>query len=100
MVWAGIWGDKIIGPFFIDGNLNANEYLIMLQEEILPSLLYEDGNFPVYFQQDGASSHFSIHIRQWLGQLFPGAWIGQRGPIEWFPRSPDLNLLDFYLWGI
>ena len=23
MVWAGIWGNKIIGPTFIDGTLNA-----------------------------------------------------------------------------
>ena len=38
----------------------------MLQEEIFPSLLYEDGNFTVYFQQDGASSHLGIQVSQWL----------------------------------
>jgi hypothetical protein len=26
-------------------------------------------------------------------------WIGRRGPIAWPPRSPDLTLLDFFLWG-
>lgn len=99
MVWAGIWGDRIIGPFFVDGNLNADKYLHMLQEEIFPSLLNKDGNFPVYFQQDGTPSHFGIHVRQWLDQQFPDAWIGRRGPVEWPPRSPDLTPLDFYLWG-
>ena len=71
----------------------------MLQEETFTSLLYEDGSFPVYCQQDGAPSHFDIHVRQWLDQLFRGVWIGRRGPDEWPPRSPDLGLLDFYLWG-
>ncbi|KAJ4433851.1 hypothetical protein ANN_16163 [Periplaneta americana] len=30
---------------------------------------------------------------------FPDRWIGRGGPIAWPPRSPDLNPLDFYLWG-
>ena len=50
MVWAGIWGEKIIGPIFINGNLNANKYLNMFQEEISSSLLSKNGNFPAYFQ--------------------------------------------------
>ena len=31
-VWAGVWGDRIIGHIFVDGNPNADKYLIMLQE--------------------------------------------------------------------
>ena len=85
MVWAGIWGDKIIGPIFIDGNLNANKYLNMLQEEIFPSLLSANGNLPAYFQQDGAPPHYGIQVRQYLNQLLPDAWIGRRGPVEWPP---------------
>ena len=26
-------------------------------------------------------------------------WIGRRGYIEWSARSPDLNPLDYFLWG-
>ncbi|KAJ4437144.1 hypothetical protein ANN_17279 [Periplaneta americana] len=29
----------------------------------------------------------------------PNRWIGRGGPIAWRPRSPDLNPIDFYLWG-
>ncbi|KAJ4440508.1 hypothetical protein ANN_08649 [Periplaneta americana] len=29
----------------------------------------------------------------------PDRWIGRGGPIAWPPRSPELNPLDFYLWG-
>ena len=99
MVWAGIWGDRIPGPFFFDGNLNADKYFMMLQEENFPSLLYKGGNFPIYFQQDGAPSPFGIHVRQWFVQQFSGSWIGRRVPVKWPPRSSDLCLLDFYLWG-
>ena len=99
MVWAGIWGDRIIGPLFVSENLNAGKYLNMLQEEILPSLLNEEGDYPVYFQQDGAPPHYGIQVRRFLNQQFPDAWTGRRGPVEWPPRSPDLSPLDFYLWG-
>ncbi|KAJ4448741.1 hypothetical protein ANN_00132 [Periplaneta americana] len=36
---------------------------------------------------------------QYLDRRFPDRWIGRGGPIAWPPRSPDLNPLDFYLWG-
>ena len=57
-------GWLIYRTIFFDWNLNADKYLIMLQEDIFPSLLYEDGNFQICFQQDGAPSHFGIRIRQ------------------------------------
>ncbi|KAJ8958701.1 hypothetical protein NQ318_016428, partial [Aromia moschata] len=34
-VWAGIIEENIIGPFFIDGNLNEETYLTLLQNNIL-----------------------------------------------------------------
>ena len=68
----------------------------MPQDNIMPSLLNEAGEFPRYFQQDGAPPHYGICIRRWLDQQFPRSWIG---PVEWPARSPDLNPLDFYLWG-
>ena len=73
MIWAGIWGDKIIGPIFINGNLNANKYLNMLQEEIFPYLLSEIGNFPAYFQRDCALPHYGIQKRQYLNQMIADA---------------------------
>ena len=53
----------------------------MLQEEILPSLLNEEGDYPVYFQQDGAPPHYGLQVRWYLDHQFPEAWIGQRGPV-------------------
>ena len=34
-----------------------------------------------------------------LNTAYPGRWIGRGGPIPWPARSPDLNCLDYYLWG-
>ena len=34
-----------------------------------------------------------------LDATFPNRWIGRDGPTPWPPRSPDITLLDFFLWG-
>ena len=42
-------------------------------------------------------------LTEWPGnfsnQHFANKWIGRGGPIAWPARSPDLNPLDFHLWG-
>lgn len=43
-VWPGIIGNQIIGPFFIDGNLNGQKYLQLLQEQVLPALMDVEEN--------------------------------------------------------
>lgn len=53
----------------------------------------------MYYMHDGAPAHYSVEIRTFLDEHYNGRWIGRRGPISWPPRSPDLNPLDFYLWG-
>lgn len=30
MVWAGIYNDQVIWPYFFDGNVNGETYLAML----------------------------------------------------------------------
>jgi hypothetical protein len=52
----------------------------------------------IWFQHDGAPSHFGTNVRQYYDATFLARWIGRRGAIEW-PRSPDLTPLDFFLWG-
>ncbi|KAJ8957744.1 hypothetical protein NQ318_017642 [Aromia moschata] len=37
-VWAGIIGENIIGSFFIDGNLNGETYLALLQNNVVPTM--------------------------------------------------------------
>lgn len=53
----------------------------------------------IFFQHDGAPAHASLQARRILDANYPNKWIGRGGPIHWPARSPDLTLLDFFLWG-
>jgi hypothetical protein len=74
--------------------INADYYV----RELLPKLvddcelLMPDG---YAFQQDGAPAHTSHHAQDWLEQNTPD-FIRKD---EWPPNSPDLNPLDFHVWG-
>lgn len=99
-VWLGIVGGQFVGPFFIDGNLNADEYRRMLEHQIVPAVALASNDFnQVWFQQDGAPAHYGRDVRTYLNEIFPGRWIGRRGAIEWPARSPDLSPLDYFVWG-
>ncbi|KAG4068807.1 hypothetical protein HA402_002498 [Bradysia odoriphaga] len=99
MVWAGIFNQEIVGPYFFADTVTGESYLEMLGDFLVPELHfrgYETEN--IVFQQDGAPPHFTRFVRQWLDQNFP-QWIGRAGPFPWPARSPDLTPLDFFLWG-
>lgn len=100
-VWAGVVNNTVIGPHFIEGRLNGNNYLQLLRN-VIPELLRgvpEQHLNNLHYQQDGAPAHFQHLVRDYLDEEFPGRWIGRGGPIAWPARSPDLTPLDFYLWG-
>ena len=52
-----------------------------------------------YYQHEGAPPHFSQVVRQYLNHKFPNRWIGRGGAPNWPTRSPDLNPLDYRVWG-
>lgn len=100
-VWAGIIGDYLIGPYFLPARLNGINYRQFL-EHTLPNLLDDVPIFTrhrMWFMHDGAPAHFSLLAREFLNQHYSNRWIGRRGTQSWPPRSPDLNSLDFFLWG-
>lgn len=101
-VWCGVVGDHLIGPYFIDGNLNAEKYSQFLTTD-LPVLLEEvplQIRLAMWYQHDGCPAHFAYAVRDILNRLFPNKWIGRGGPVPWPPRSPDLTAPDFFLWGM
>lgn len=106
-VWAGIVRNRIIGPYFIEGDLNGAKYLDFLRGYLVPTLrnLFPSRRNPggfdesLWFQQDGAPPHYAVDVRMYVDEIFPNRWIGRRGPTEWPARSPDLNPLDYFLWG-
>lgn len=98
-VWAGILGNQVIGPHILPNRVNANNFLLFLTDN-LQDLLEEvplATRAEMWFQMDGAPPHYGIAVRRWL--KIPLRWIGQGGPVAWPARSPDLNPLDFFLWG-
>jgi hypothetical protein len=80
-----------------NANVSEKTYVAMLNEVLQPYL----DNMPLamrqhfWFQQDGAPAYFALITCGWLDSKIPGKWIGQCGPVEWPPRSPDLTPLDF-----
>lgn len=100
-VWAGILGDNLLGPHVLPHHLNGHTYHEFLTNT-LPDLL-DDIPLAVrtrmWFMHDGAPAHFSRVVRNLLNTSYRGRWIGRGGTVNWPPRSPDLNPLDYYLWG-
>ncbi|EFN80152.1 hypothetical protein EAI_03168, partial [Harpegnathos saltator] len=70
-VCAGIFNSTPVGPFFIEGNLTAQIYENMLQEQIIPVIRnLADGNFDdIYFPQDGAAPHYGVNVRRDLDEF-------------------------------
>ncbi|KAJ4431746.1 hypothetical protein ANN_20350 [Periplaneta americana] len=101
-VWAGIVGDCLVGPYVLPARLTGAIYRDFIQNT-LPKLLHEDVPLNIrqnmWFMHDGAPAHFSRLVRDTLTGVYHDRWIGRGGPVQWPARSPDLNPLDFYLWG-
>ena len=90
----------MIGPYIFPQCLTGDIYTNVLQDE-LPALLE---NVPLqtrqmYYQHDGALLYFSEVVRQCLDHKFPNQWTGHGVAQNWPPRSPDLNPLDYHVWG-
>ncbi|KAJ8915688.1 hypothetical protein NQ315_000622 [Exocentrus adspersus] len=61
-VWAGICGEYVIGPHFLEGNLTGNGYLQFLQNDLLQLQRHippADLNSQ-WFQHDGAPAHSTL----------------------------------------
>ncbi|GBM55795.1 hypothetical protein AVEN_75024-1 [Araneus ventricosus] len=57
-------------------------------------------HFPFHVvQHDGAPPHKVSSVQQYIRDAFQQQVIGYGGCVEWPSRSPDLNPLDFFLWG-
>ena len=99
MVWGAICSSGTLDLKFIDPGTKVNkEYYIndVLRPVLLPEAqrLYPNGNW--IFQQDGAPSHTANVTQDWLRQNCPD-FINKQ---EWPARSPDLNPLDYGIWGM
>ncbi|GFV53230.1 DUF4817 domain-containing protein [Trichonephila clavipes] len=90
---SSIVGDSSLRPYILPPRLDSDKYLVFLHE-VLPQLL-TDVPSPIrrrlWFQQDGAPSHYGRCLRDYLDQAFPKRGIGRGLP--WSPRSSYLSPL-------
>jgi len=103
--WCAVSAQGIIGPFFFEEagervTVNGMRYRQMLEGFFLPKL-QELGisAASTWFQQDNATCHTSARVIGFLEEKFPGRVISKNGSFLWPPRSPDLSIPDFFLWG-
>uniref|UniRef100_A0A0K0EGT5 Transposable element Tc3 transposase n=1 Tax=Strongyloides stercoralis TaxID=6248 RepID=A0A0K0EGT5_STRER len=68
----------------------------MIEEFLVPELESDEG---MWFQQDGAPSHTARETLDLLNRLFENRVISKKANINSPARSPNLNPLDFFLWG-
>lgn len=101
-VWSGLIGNVLCGPHILPDRLNAPLFYDFLNNNFNNLLEEVPLNIrpQMWIQLDGAPAHYGRIVREWLDINYPQRWIGRLGPIPWPPRSPDINPMDFYFWGI
>ncbi|KAF2350323.1 hypothetical protein FHG87_018919 [Trinorchestia longiramus] len=94
-------GFLLVGPYFYNSNLNALEYLDLINNWIVPRLQETHGNRinRTWWIEDGAPAHRTVAVREKLNELFGNRIFALNHRIEWPPRLPDLMPCDFFLWG-
>ena len=94
----------MLGPFLIEGNLNGNSILRLLDRQIIPQLaehfeIQQEQFRHLWWAQDGAPSNRLLGVRSRLIQALGNKVIALNHDVEWLPRSPDLTARHFVLWG-
>lgn len=99
MVFGAITGDGRMPLIFVDPGvkINAQNYLDeILKKEVLPWANSYFGQTNWTYQQDSAPAHKAKVVQAWCKANFPDVI----SSAEWPPSSPDLNPLDYSVWGI
>jgi hypothetical protein len=53
----------------------------------------------MWFMHVGAKAHFARAVGRHLTRRYGERWMGRGGPVPWPLRSPDLNPVDYCVWG-
>ena len=99
MVFGAITGGGKMPLVFVDQGvkIRAQNYLDdILTTEVLTWTNSHFGQRFWTFQQDFAPAHKATVVQDWCKANFPGFITRE----EWPPNSPDLNPLDYSIWGI
>ena len=100
MCWAGLIHGEVILHWFEEGTVNQLVYLDMLENVVWPRIRSVSSRRQYFFQQDGATAHTTLRVREWLATKFRERIISRYTNIPWPSRSPDLSPLDYWLWSV
>ena len=98
MVSACLTWNGATPPFFVNGSgvkVNAISYKKHLEKKLLPSVSKLFAHEQWIFLQDGAPSHSSNLVQDFMNERLRKRFIKKT---DWPPSSPDCNPLDFYFW--
>ena len=108
MVFLGIFDGKTFGFRIFEETMNSELYQEHVTNICTPEIRHRNGGslIGVTWQQDGASCHRNPGFMRFLDEEYNGCVLAlgaDRPPlrgVEWSPRSPDLNPLDYSVWSI
>lgn len=93
MVWGCMSAHGVGRLHIVDGIVNANKYIDILENHLLPSISELERNNQEYiFQQDGAPCHTAKVVKAWFTEK-------NISVLDWPSSSPDLSPIET-LWGI
>lgn len=98
MVFGGICADGKTPLVFVDPGAKVNQVYYrdhILKSDVLPWAQNHFGNQSWVFMQDGAPAHRAKATQQWCKSHFPEFISAE----EWPASSPDLNPMDYAVWG-
>ena len=99
MVSAALTWHGVTRPIFVNRKglkVNAANYKKHLKKELFPAIekVYPRNDW--IFIQDGATSHTSNTVQQFLKETIPRRFIRK---VQWPPKSRDSNPLDYFFWN-
>src|SRR6218665_1296716 len=96
MVWVAVSQLGKSSLVFVEAKVNSFYYCdVALHQGLLSDIIAHSGD-DFTFQQDGAPAHRSRKTVAFLTAHFPKCI----EPENWPPNSPDLNPVDYSIWGV
>lgn len=101
--WCALSAQGIIGPYWFEENdetvtITQDRYMTVIRR-FIAVLRRRRVLESAWFMQDGATPHTSKATIEFLRLHFNDRIMSRNTNHVWAPYSPDLNPLDFFLWG-